>query len=180
MLKRFRNTLLCINGLTVIGVLITPAVIQKHLVNSAILSSNSAHNLLNPNDKQDVVLMYSLLNAVSKLLDSSEDSQLTYKMTRSALCLLGKLYSHLLNAYTNTSLSLRDQLMHTSAALHLTCALFLINRTSFILTQLMYDMQTMGKNTYFNVAKTQIDNPNGLFWIIQEGNNALEKLFGNI
>ena len=179
-LKRYCNALLRLNGCTVNNTLLTPAVLQKHLVDSGILSPDSARSLLNPNDKQDVVLMYSLLNAISKLQEASEDNLLTYRMTRTVLCLLGKLYFHLLNAYTNTLLSLRDQLMHTSAAMHITCALYRLDKTSFIPSQLMYDMQTMGKATLFNVAKTQVDDPEGSFWIIQQGTDALEKLFGNI
>lgn len=39
---------------------------------------------------------------------------------------------------------------------------------------------TMIKNMYFCVAKTQIDDPEGEFWIILLGSDPLETLFGTI
>jgi hypothetical protein len=38
----------------------------------------------------------------------------------------------------------------------------------------------MIKNVYFCVAKTQIDDPDGSFWIILLGSNPLEALFGKV
>ena len=179
-LKCFRNALLRINGSTVNGEYIRATGIQKHLVDSGLLKADMASKWLNPNDRQDIVLMFYLLNAISKLPEAPEDSSPTYTSAQNVLRLLGSLYGHLLNTYTNVHLSLCDQLMHTSAAMHITCAIYRIDKTGFIPSQLMYDVQSMGKTTYFNVAKTQIDDPNGSFWIIQQGTDALEKLFGNV
>src|ERR1700729_1255446 len=36
------------------------------------------------------------------------------------------------------------------------------------------------KNVYFCVAKTQLDDPEGKFWIILVGTDALEQLFGKV
>ena len=38
----------------------------------------------------------------------------------------------------------------------------------------------MIKNVYFCVAKVQVDNPDGSFWIILLGTNSLEKVFGKV
>ena len=38
----------------------------------------------------------------------------------------------------------------------------------------------MIKNVYFCVAKTKVDNPDGEFWIILQGTDALEDAFGNV
>ena len=80
--------------------------IQKHLVDSGVLKADTANSWLNPNDRQDIVLMFSLLNAISKLPVAPDESPLTYKMTRNNLRLLGSLYSHLLHTYTNVNLLL--------------------------------------------------------------------------
>jgi hypothetical protein len=36
------------------------------------------------------------------------------------------------------------------------------------------------KNVYFCVVKTQVDNPDGHFWIILLGMDGLEKVFGKV
>jgi hypothetical protein len=38
----------------------------------------------------------------------------------------------------------------------------------------------MIKNVFFSVAKTQVDNPEGLFWLILLGTDGLEKVFGKV
>ena len=47
-------------------------------------------------------------------------------------------------------------------------------------SQLYFDLMTMIKNAYFCVAKTQIDNPDGSFWIILLSSDPLEVHFGKI
>ena len=39
---------------------------------------------------------------------------------------------------------------------------------------------SMIKNVFFSVAKTQVDNPEGLFWIILLGTDGLEKIFRKV
>ena len=70
------------------------------------MSTSTANVLLAPNDKQDVVLMIKLLNAISKLTPASDMDTPLIKSTRRALILLGRVYNHLLNAYMNIQLSL--------------------------------------------------------------------------
>ena len=86
----------------------------------------------------------------------------------------------MLEAYTNVHLSLHQQLVHLSATAHWTLAFYEKERGRGMPSQLYFDTMTMIKNAYFCVAKTQLDNPNGQFWIILLGTNALEKLFGRL
>jgi hypothetical protein len=66
--KRFRNTLLRKKGVTIAGTFITPKLIKLHLTKAKILSASSANALLNPTDKQDVVLMVRLLNCYNQMI----------------------------------------------------------------------------------------------------------------
>ena len=161
-LKRYQNTLLRINGVTINDIQICPAGIKKHLVDSG-MKPHTASRFLCPNNRQDVTLMFSLLNSIARLPPASDDDEPSYRSTRSALRLLGALYRHLLNAYTNTALALGDQLMHISAMMHISCAIFRKNKSGFIPSQLMFDTQIMGKTAFFNVAKTKVDNPGGSY-----------------
>jgi hypothetical protein len=90
------------------------------------------------------------------------------------LCLLGKLYSHLLEVYTYINLSLHQQLIHLSVAAHLILAFYVKEKGGAMPSQLYFDLMTMIKNAYLCIAKTQIDDPEGSFWIILLGSDPLK------
>lgn len=144
------------------------------------MSASTADTLLSPNDKQDVVLMIKLLNTISKLTPALDTDTPSTKSTRRALILLGRVYHHLLNAYMDVQLSLHEQLVHLSAAAHLILAMYHTDKGDFIPVQTFFDVMSMIKNVYFCVAKTQVDDPTGSFWIILLGSDGLEKVFGKV
>jgi hypothetical protein len=178
-LKRFRNTLLRQKGVIINGVSLSTSTIKAHLVADG-MASYSADTLLAPNDKQDVVLMLKLLHSISLLKPSAESDKPTTKSTRRVLRLLGKLYGHLLSAYTDITLSLSEQLVHLSAASHLILAIYNQEKGDFIPVQTCFDTAAMIKNIYFCVAKVQTDNPDGSFWLVIVGSDGLEKVFGKV
>lgn len=178
-LKRFRNTLLRQKGIMIESVVVTSAIIKLHLVKNG-MAESTAEAILNPNDRQDVTLMIQLLNSLSQLRNTSPGDNSMMSTSHHTLILIGRLYRHLLETYLNPSLSLRQQLIHLSAAAHLTLALYASNKGDFIPVQLYFDVMSMIKNVYFCVAKTQNDNPKGSFWIILLGTDGLEKTFGHV
>ena len=177
--KRFRNTLLRQKGIEIDNVSISTSAIKAHLVSNGI-SSLMAEVLLDPNDKQDVVLMVKLLHAIAVLPLPNPDVQPLTKATRRILRLLGHIYANLLKAYLDVNLSLNDQLSHLSTAAHLILAIYNQDKGNFIPVQTCFDVMSMIKNVFFSVAKTQVDNPDGLFWIILLGTDGLEKVFGKV
>ena len=82
--------------------------------------------------------------------------------------------------YHYHTLSLHEQLTHLSAAAHLVLALYVTYRGDFIPIQLFFNVMSMIKNAFMCVAKTQIDNPDGKFWLILLGTDALEEVFGKV
>ena len=103
--------------------------------------------------------MVKLLYAISTLpLPASKDNPLAQSV-RHTLCLLGWLYSSLLNAYLDTSLSLHQQLVHLSCTAHLVLTLYNQDKGDFIPVQLYFDLMSMIKNAYFCVGKAQVNNP---------------------
>ena len=178
-LKRFRNTLLRLAGIEIDNVSISTSIIKAHLVSNG-MSSLMADVLLAPNDKQDVVLMVKLLHAIALLPPPPPDAQPLTKAARRILRLLGHVYANLLKAYLDVNLSLNDQLTHFSMAAHLILAMYNKDKGNFIPVQTCFDVMSMIKNVYFSVAKTQIDNPTGSFWIILLGTDGLEKVFGKV
>ncbi|KAG6905050.1 hypothetical protein DXG01_005403, partial [Tephrocybe rancida] len=178
-LKRFRNTLLRLMGFLLHGTAVSASIIKAHLLKEG-YSSITADALLAPNDKQDVVLMIKLLYAVVCLPPCGEGESPTTRSTRRVLRLLGRVYFNLLQPYLNTTQSLDEQLSQLSTAAHLILALYNKDKGEFIPVQLFFDVMSMIKNVYFSVAKTQIDNPDGSFWIILLGTDGLEKVFGMV
>jgi len=135
---------------------------------------------VSPGDKQDVKLVYDLLSSIAVLPRAlPTDSPITHA-TWTALRLVGKLYGHFLDAYTNINLSLHEQLRNLSAAAHLVMAIYSYDKGDSMPSQMYFDIQTTIKNVFFCVAKTQVYNPDGKFWIILIGTDALECLFGRI
>lgn len=179
-IKRFRNTLLRNSTpLRINGSTLTRPLIKRHLVEALGMSSSTADSLLSPNDPQDVVLAFRLLNSISTLPPAPAHSTPIYESTRNTLRLLGRVYSHLLKCYTELTLSLREQLEHLSAIAHILLTLYMQDKGGIIPAILYLDVQIMIKNVYFCVAKILVDNPDsGVLWIICLGTDALEKIFG--
>jgi hypothetical protein len=170
--KRYRNTLIRLQGTTIGGLVITTQLLKAHLLRGG-LTEQRINSLLCPEDRQDVKLMYDLLSAIAVLPEAQPDDTPTFRNTRRVLGQLGTLYRHILEAYTNIYLSLDKQLEHLSAALHLVLAIYGKEKGHFIPSQLYFDFVTAVKNVYFCVAKTQLDDPDGCFWIVLLGSDPL-------
>ncbi|KAJ6565759.1 hypothetical protein DFH09DRAFT_1314554 [Mycena vulgaris] len=178
-LKRLRNTLIRFLASTIDGVVLLRDLIKQHLLRDSSHSAQHFDKLLNPNDRQNVNLMYDLLSAIAMLPEAKETDAPAYKTTGHILCLLGCLYRHILKAYTNINLSLHEQLVHISAAIHLMLALYNKEAGRFVPSHPYFDLMSAGKNL-FCVAKTRIDDPDGKIWIIQPGSDPLEKTLGQV
>ncbi|KAH9851877.1 hypothetical protein C2E23DRAFT_886092 [Lenzites betulinus] len=178
-LKRLRNTLLRAAPVHVNGCTITRPMIKRHLVEGLGLHSSTADSLLSPNDPQDVVLAFRLLNAIATLPPPPSNSTPMYHKARTALRLLGRVYSRLLQCYTDIKLSLREQLEQLSAVAHLLIVLYVHDKGGFLPAILYLNVQLMIKNAYFCLAKILVHNPDaGALYIICLGTDALEKIFG--
>ncbi|KAG8753308.1 hypothetical protein FRC12_011587 [Ceratobasidium sp. 428] len=177
--KRLRNTLLRESGINVFGTSITPALIRLHL-EACGMTRTRLDFLMDPNDKQDVPLALSLLMAVWELPAPRIHDMPGFAVVRNALNTLGQLFQLLVVPYIDVTLSLGDQLKYLSAAAHLSLAMFRVDgaQSKFIPVPLYVDIAIMIKNSFYCVAKTQIDNPDSDFWLILLGTDRLETCFG--
>ncbi|KAH8993073.1 hypothetical protein EDB86DRAFT_2805800 [Lactarius hatsudake] len=179
--KRQRNLLMRQKGVLVQGFCVTPAILRTHLESHGVLP-HRLRSLLNPNDKQDVVLAYSLLKEIWSLPPPPADSSPSFARAREALNVYGQFAHHLMMPYVCVDLDLDQQLIHLSAAAHM--AFFLYRdcsaRTQFMPTQSYVDIMIMIKNVFYCVAKAKVDNPHGNFYPILLGTDRLETFFGLI
>lgn len=178
--KRFRNTLIRMTSSTIDGVVLTHQLIKAHLLRNSPHDTRHINSLLNPNDRQNVKLMYDLLSAIAKLPPALDMDTPAFRNTCRVLRLLGALYRHVLEAYTNIKLSLHEQLTHLSAAMHLMMAIYRREAGRFVPSQTYFDFMTAGKNAFFCVGKTQVDDPNGRFWLVALGTDPVELTFGKV
>ena len=179
-IKQLRNSILRESGCLVRGVHITRALIRKHFKDSG-LTDTHVNRLLDPTDKQDVVLAYSLLRDLWTLSPADPFSNTpTYIKAREALRIYGELSHHLMFPYICVELSLSEQLEHLSAAVHLILALYILDdaRSDFIPMPLFIDIGIMVKNAFFCVAKVKVDHPSDPFFLVLLGTDRLESLFG--
>ncbi|KZW00912.1 hypothetical protein EXIGLDRAFT_666731 [Exidia glandulosa HHB12029] len=143
------------------------------------LSETRVNALLNPNDKQDVPLAYSLLVAVMNMAPPESTRPIAYQKVRRALNLLGFSFGCWLRPYTTLSMSVSKQFESLSAGAHLWLSLYAEGRGQFVPVQLFGDVMHMVKNAAFSLAKTQVDNPSGDYHLTQEGTDKLEDEFGD-
>lgn len=178
-IKRLRAALIRAQGVCVDDVIITSSIITQHLLDNG-ENPRTVDALVNPSDKQDVVSTYRLLTAIARLPDTPDHPNPAYARSRRALYTLGRLYTNFLEAYTTMELSLHEQLKRLSYVAHLTLLLYQKHKGTFMPVQLYTDIMHMVKNAYFCVAKTQVDNPTGLFWLILLGSDRLEITYGKV
>ncbi|KAI5994112.1 hypothetical protein F5J12DRAFT_726460, partial [Pisolithus orientalis] len=146
-----------------------------------------AQKLLYPDDPQDVPCAVELIKAITQL-GQINPTQAPYAqpgyppdvnaiMDFEVLSMLGNLLHHLLEPFTNTMLSLTEQVMHLSAFAHLLFALYHAHQCAFMPDQLYYDTQTMVKNAIFCIAKQQQLDASFPFYLPDVGDDAIELLF---
>ncbi|KAH9027882.1 hypothetical protein EDB85DRAFT_2170547 [Lactarius pseudohatsudake] len=158
--------------------------LMNHLVGPDDLTANKdfKHSLLNPNDKQDVILTYSLLKEVWSLPPPPAGSSPSFARACEALNVYGQFAHHLMMPYVCVDLNLDEQLIYLSVAAHMAFFLYRdgLARTQFMLTQSYVDIMIMVKNMFYCIAKAKADNPHGNFYPILLGTDRLETFFGLI
>jgi hypothetical protein len=180
-IKRQRNLFMRTKGVEILGYCITPSILCSQLEYNGI-STHQLRSLLNPNDKQDVILAYSLLKEIWSLPPPSASCDPAFALARRALNIYGEFAQHLMLPYVCIDQNLDEQLIHLSAAAHLAFLLYRHNSAStrFMPRQSYIDIVLMIKNVYFCVAKMKVDNPTTNFYLISLGTDRLETFFGLI
>ncbi|KAF8259666.1 hypothetical protein EI94DRAFT_1773898 [Lactarius quietus] len=178
-MKRCRNFTICKSGVMINGFVVTPALLRFHLQANNVPSHCIAY-LLNPTDRQDVPLCYTLMKEIWSLPPPALTDKPGFVAARGALCMLGSLFRHLVLPFVQVSLSLHEQLVHLSAAAHLVTYLFVTNdaRSKAMPSLTFKDLILLVKNAYFCVATAKIHAPDSCFYLILNGTDRLESTFG--
>ncbi|KAH9005718.1 hypothetical protein EDB86DRAFT_2795503 [Lactarius hatsudake] len=176
--KRQRNVFMRTKGVEILGFCVTPSILRLQLESNG-TSTHHLCSLLNLDDKQDVILAYSLLKEIWSLPPPPASCDPAFALARRALNIYGEFAQHLVLPYVCVDQSLGDQLIHLSMAAHLMFLLYRHNSAStcFMPRQSYLDIVLMIKNVYFCVAKMKVDNPSANFYLILLGTDRLETFF---
>ena len=177
-MKRCRTFTIRKSGVMINGFVVTPTLVRFHLQANNVPSHRIAY-LLNPSDRQDVLLCYTLMKEIWTLLPPAPTDKPGFVAARGALHMLGALFRHLVLPFVQVSLSLHEQLVHLSAAAHLAMYLFTVNdaRSKAMPSLTFKDLILLVKNAYFCVAKAKIHAPDSNFYLILNGTDRLESTF---
>ena len=178
-MKRCRNFTIRKSGVMVNGFVVTPTLLRFHLQANKVPHHRIAY-LLNPTDRQDVPLCFTLMKEIWSLPPPAPTDKPSFVAARGALLILGALFRHLVLPFVQVTLSLHDQLVHLSAAAHLATYLFTVHdaRSKAMPSLTFKDIVLLVKNAYFCVAKAKIHAPDSNFYIILNGTDRLESTFG--
>ena len=109
------NLLMCNKGVLILGFCITPTILQSQLKSHSV-PSYQLHSLLNANNKQDVILAYSLLKENGHSLRHQLIQ--AWCSLKEALNVYRIFMCHLVLPYVSVDLNLDQQLVHLSGAAH--------------------------------------------------------------
>ncbi|KAG1763515.1 hypothetical protein EV702DRAFT_1220308 [Suillus placidus] len=160
---------------------VTSAVLARYLTWLPDMDESAVTRLLNPDDPQDVPHAVELMQAIialSKFKIDTITGDVGMCIDMSSIKSLGAILESLLLPFIDITLSLQQQVTYLSRYAHLTFTFFCLYRSTFMPHVLYYDSQTMAKNACFCIAKQQRLDGSQKFWLIQMGDDRLEKLFG--
>ncbi|KAJ7727820.1 hypothetical protein DFH07DRAFT_970034 [Mycena maculata] len=168
-----------LSGMTVDGKIINPFFLGETLNLLPDQDEKSVHQLLNPNDAQNVPTALDLVDAIIQLRDlKPPSSNVELAATLDSTHLLGYLFENFSHPFITPEASLSDQIRMLSTYAHLAFVLFREFHTDFMSNQLYRDTQTTVKNIVFSVAKQQLLDPNVKVNANEDGTDPVECHFG--
>ncbi|XP_006455832.1 hypothetical protein AGABI2DRAFT_121753 [Agaricus bisporus var. bisporus H97] len=176
--KRFA-TLLRSTGTTIKDCLISSSDIREQLIKTLEILPTEVNDLLNTQDKQNVPKAVKLLRYLNILSTVPPPSDNFRRVRFDYISFIGKVFSFFVEPFVDVRMNLNQQLESLSTFSHLAVALQLEHGTAFLPGPLFADSQAVIKNIFFIVARLQLISPELTFYIIHEGTDRLERLFGD-
>ena len=144
------------------------------------MSAETAHELLNPADKQNVPKAVNLVQNLVKLQTLPASLNPTEIRRRRTLIFLARVLDHFVLPFNSIEMTLSEQVRSLSAYAHLAAAMYLKHGLAFLTGALYADSQAIVKNIIFCIARLQLINGNLKFYIILEGTDRLETIFSDV
>lgn len=165
------------NGILVADVQITSLDILKHL--RTVMPIDKAGQLLDPADKQNVPKAVNLIQALRKVEDTPSADKPPDSLRHQRISFLARFFMFFVLPFISLEMSLSEQVRSLATYAHLLIVLWLKHTTSFITGALYADSQSIIKNIIITIARLQEISPEAAYYIILEGTDRLERLFGD-
>lgn len=157
------------------GTHISPTLIKNLLRLVPTIAPGRLDSLFDNSDRQNVPKAHTLLKGIS---DACQLPEIYIQTANKPFVLLGELLYSFYAPHTTPSMSLSQQVVYLSKCAHILFALFRVDGTHLISSQLYYDIQASIKNALFCIAKTKALDSNLPFYLLQTGDDRLENRFG--
>ncbi|KAI6008633.1 hypothetical protein PISMIDRAFT_690710 [Pisolithus microcarpus 441] len=172
------------------GRLLTSKIFLRYFTWLDDVDEDQANKLLFPDDPQDVPRAIKLIHTIIRLAEidpagppytkHGEIPDVDAVIDFEAIKMLAQILHHFLEPFTNTALSLSQQVSYISTCSHLLFCQYRLNRASFLPNQLYYDIMTTMKNLIFCIAKQLWLDSSSKFSFLDVGTDQIEVLFALI
>jgi len=143
------------------------------------MSVEKAHQLLDPSDKQNVLKAVILVQSLLQLKDLPASLNLTVNRRRHAIIFVAEMMGYFMQPFITVNMTLSEQVRSLATYLFLAAAVQIKHGTACLTGPLYADSQATVKNIIFTIARMQKMDPNLCFYILLEGTDRLEGLFGD-
>lgn len=133
-----------VSGILVDDTWITPSDIRDNLMTYG-LTEEDANRLLDPTDKQNVPKAVRLLQTLAALPPLPTLSDPNTSKRRSAIDFIAETFGYFLRPFIDVDMNLEDQCKSLATYAHLTAAMYLKERLSFMTSALYADSQAIGE-----------------------------------
>jgi hypothetical protein len=178
-IKRFATLLRCLQGIIINDTNLTPLHTIEHLAALPGVTVETARDLMDPADKQNVPKAVTLIQELMRLSSIEVPLLPDHAQRRTMLIFLSKTLGYFVLPFITVDMDLSEQLRSLSTYAHLTCAMYIKHGLAFMTGALYGDSQAIVKNVVFTVGRLQRTDPLLEFYLILEGTDRLEGLFSN-
>ncbi|KAI0043508.1 hypothetical protein FA95DRAFT_1681862, partial [Auriscalpium vulgare] len=179
-MKRFATLARNPQGVMINDTHITAQDILRNLRSLPGMTFIAARQLLDPTDKQNVPKAVKLFQELIKLVHIPATVLLPAEAHRRRMTgFFAKTVSYFNNAFITITLSLSEQVRSLATYAHLAAAMCIKHGTAFMTGALYADSQAIVKSIIYTILRLKDINENHCFFIIMEGTDRLENLFGD-
>jgi hypothetical protein len=177
--KRFATLLRSLAGFMINQDEIKPSDIAAHLAMLPDMDVKSAWQLLDPADKQNVPKAVTLLQSLLQLKDLPTPENPAQNQKRKAIIFAAQFMGYFMRPFTDVDMNLNDQLENLVTYSFLAAAMQIRHGTNCLTSALYADTQATVKNIIFTVARMQRVDTKKALYLLLEGTDRLEGLFGD-
>ncbi|KAH9922494.1 uncharacterized protein B0H18DRAFT_1212572 [Fomitopsis serialis] len=179
-IKRFATLIRNPRGIMVNDTLFQRSDFLAHLLDLPNMSSEDARRLLDPADKQNVPKAVRLVQELLNVKELPTAELLPARAHRHhLLSFFAEVLGYFVQPFITVSMSLSTQVCSLATYSHLLAAMWLRHGTAFMTGALYADSQAIVKNIIITTLRLQLLDDDIPFYIILEGTDRLETLFGD-